>query len=73
MESPESPEELMTIKMLAKFMRVGPASCYRLLKKDPTFPRIKFMSDYRFRRSSIEAWLAKQEQGTQANAGGAKK
>ena len=59
----ESPEEVMTIKELAEYMRVHPSTCYRLLAKDPTFPRIKFMSDWRFRRSSIEAWMAQREQG----------
>lgn len=51
MESP-----LMTVKETAKYMRVHPTSIYRLLKQGK-LPALKLGSDWRFLKSSIDAWM----------------
>lgn len=53
--------EVMSLKEVADYLRVHPSTVYRLLKQRE-IPGFKFgMSDWRFRKSTIDAWLEKQE------------
>jgi excisionase family DNA binding protein len=58
----ESPNEIMTIEEVAKMLRCHRTSLYRLLKLNQ-IPHFRLGTDYRFRRSSIDAWMNKQEEG----------
>jgi excisionase family DNA binding protein len=51
---------VMTLEEVAAFLRVHPSTVYRLLKLRH-IPAFKLGSDWRFRRESIEDWLAQQE------------
>jgi excisionase family DNA binding protein len=51
---------VMTLEEVAVFLRVHPSTVYRLLRLRH-IPAFKLGSDWRFRRESIEDWLAQQE------------
>ncbi len=51
---------VMTLEEVAVFLRVHPSTVYRLLRLRH-IPAFKVGSDWRFRRESIEDWLAQQE------------
>jgi excisionase family DNA binding protein len=47
--------EVMTVKELAEFLRVNPATIYRLLR-DGRIPGFRVGSEWRFDREAIEQW-----------------
>jgi excisionase family DNA binding protein len=51
-------EEILTVPMLARYLRCHPSTIYRLLK-GKEIPAFKIGSDWRFQKSVIENWLRK--------------
>jgi excisionase family DNA binding protein len=49
-------DEIMTVTMLARYLRCHPSTIYRLLKSK-RIPAFKIGSDWRFQKSTIERWL----------------
>jgi excisionase family DNA binding protein len=49
-------DEIMTVTMLARYLRCHPSTIYRLLKSN-SIPAFKIGSDWRFQKSTIERWL----------------
>jgi excisionase family DNA binding protein len=47
--------DLMTVLELAEFLRVNPATIYRLLR-DGQIPGFRVGSEWRFEREAIERW-----------------
>lgn len=52
MENPE----IMTVTMLADYLRCHPSTIYRLLRQK-RIPGFKIGSDWRFKKSVIDQWL----------------
>ncbi len=50
--------EIMTLKQLADYLKVHAQSIYRLVQKD--LPGFRIGTDWRFRRSDIDAWIEQQ-------------
>jgi excisionase family DNA binding protein len=50
-------EPLLTVKEIARYLRVHTSTIYRLLKT-PDFPRVK-VGDYRFHPKAIDTWTQK--------------
>lgn len=53
--------EIMNLKEVAAYLRVHPATVRDLMKKHG-LPAFRIGSDYRFRRESIDKWMAAREQ-----------
>ncbi len=51
---------VMTVRELADYLRVHPATIYRLLKQK-RIPAFKVGSDWRFDRESIDRWRLEQQ------------
>jgi excisionase family DNA binding protein len=51
-------EEILTVTMLAHYLRCHPSTVYRLLK-NKKIPAFRIGSDWRFQKSVIETWLKK--------------
>jgi excisionase family DNA binding protein len=51
----ENPE-IMTVSMLADYLRCHPSTIYRLLRQK-RLPGFKIGSDWRFKKSVIDQWL----------------
>jgi excisionase family DNA binding protein len=49
-------DEVMTVREVAVFLRLHPATVYRLLKTH-RLPGFKLGSDWRFSRQAIETWV----------------
>jgi predicted DNA-binding transcriptional regulator AlpA len=69
-ESPVVPatDEILTVAEVALLLKCKPSSIYNLtrarsLRYDHPFPVIRAPFGLRFRRSSVLAWLSKQETG----------
>jgi excisionase family DNA binding protein len=56
----DSASSILTIQDIAKYLRVHPATIYRLLKKKQ-LPAFKVGRDWRFSRESIDRWRADAE------------
>ena len=54
----EQRDDIMTVPMLARYLRCHPSTIYRLLK-GKEIPAFKIGSDWRFQKSTIENWLRK--------------
>jgi excisionase family DNA binding protein len=50
-------EEVMKLPALAQYLRCDPMTLYRLLKRRE-IPAFKVGTNWRFRRSDIEKWIA---------------
>ena len=63
MSPQSSPEQLLTIDQLAEYLGVTRASAYNYMTrtKGVSVPRIKIGRQWRFRKSSIDAWIASLE------------
>lgn len=48
--------EIMTVSMLADYLRCHPSTIYRLLRQK-RLPGFKIGSDWRFKKSVIDQWL----------------
>jgi excisionase family DNA binding protein len=57
--------ELLTIKEIGDLLRVHPSTIYKLTKKGK-IPSFRIGSDWRFRRDTIESWIAEQTMGRPA-------
>lgn len=51
-------DDILTVPMLARYLRCHPSTIYRLLKRRE-IPAFKIGSDWRFQRPVIENWLRK--------------
>lgn len=51
-------DDILTVPMLARYLRCHPSTIYRLLKRKE-IPAFKIGSDWRFQKSVIENWLKK--------------
>jgi excisionase family DNA binding protein len=51
-------DDILTVPMLARYLRCHPSTVYRLLKRRE-IPAFKIGSDWRFQKSVIENWLKK--------------
>jgi excisionase family DNA binding protein len=51
-------DEILTVTMLAHYLRCHPSTVYRLLK-NKKIPAFRIGSDWRFQKSVIENWLRK--------------
>jgi excisionase family DNA binding protein len=49
-------DDILTVPMLARYLRCHPSTIYRLLKRRE-IPAFKIGSDWRFQRPVIETWL----------------
>ena len=50
------PDEILTIKQVAKYLKVNERAIYKLAQ-DGTIPTVKIANQWRFRRSMIDGWL----------------
>jgi excisionase family DNA binding protein len=57
--APNPSDEIMTVLTLAEFLRCNQSTIYRLLKRKQ-IPAFKLRSDWRFSRSAIDEWIARQ-------------
>jgi excisionase family DNA binding protein len=53
-------DNVMTVKEVAKYLKVHPTTIYRLLK-DRKIPAFQIGSDWRFNREQIDAWMVELE------------
>lgn len=51
-------DEILTVSMVARYLRCHPGTIYRLLKLRQ-IPAFKIGGDWRFQKSVIERWLKK--------------
>lgn len=66
-ERPVSP--VMNVEEVAAYLRVAPATIYRLAKRGE-IPGAKVGRSWRFQKDSIDRWLAEQEKTAFADDGG---
>jgi len=57
-EKAPSADEILTVPMLARYLRCHPGTVYRLLKLRQ-IPAFKLGGGWRFQKSAIERWLKK--------------
>jgi excisionase family DNA binding protein len=57
---PTDPEEVLTAKDLARYLRCHVSTLYRMVNRGE-IPHFRLGSDIRFRRSVIHKWLDKQD------------
>jgi excisionase family DNA binding protein len=53
--------EILTVKEVADFLKLHQTTVYKMIKSGE-LPAFKIGSDWRFRRSRIEEWLASRTQ-----------
>ncbi|MGQ9571711.1 MAG: helix-turn-helix domain-containing protein [Dehalococcoidia bacterium] len=56
----EARPEVLTVEELARYLRVSRSTLYRLLR-DREIPAAKIGGYWRFRRQTIDEWLARNE------------
>ena len=49
-------DEIMTVQMLAEYLRCHPSTIYRLLRRK-RIPGFKIGSDWRFKKAVIDQWV----------------
>jgi excisionase family DNA binding protein len=54
-------QKVMSVKEVADFLHVHPATIYRLLRTHE-IPAFKIGTDWRFNRESIERWMEEREE-----------
>ena len=54
--------EIMTVREVSDYLRVHPATIYRLLKRNQ-IPAFRVGADWRFEIEAIERWQKKQQAG----------
>nr|WP_208624120.1 helix-turn-helix domain-containing protein [Prosthecochloris sp. ZM] len=54
------PDEIMTIREVAKFLKLTEKTAYRLASEG-RLPGFKVGGSWRFRRADIDAWIEKQK------------
>ena len=50
-------EEILTVKELAEYLKLNPITIYRMVQKG-CLPGFKVGGDWRFKKDSIERWIA---------------
>ena len=63
----ESLNRLMTVREVAKLLRLSPKTLYKLVDQK-SIPAIKVGSQWRFERDQIKAWLTNQGSQTPGDA-----
>ena len=63
---PEMPGNMMTIKDVAVFLKVNPATVYRMAQTGG-IPGFKVRSEWRFRKDALDQWIQHMEKGMTAN------
>jgi excisionase family DNA binding protein len=53
-------KDIMTVEEVARYLRVHPATIYKLLKED-RIPGFRVGGDWRFRRQAIDGWMRSQQ------------
>lgn len=64
------PDEIMTVREVAEFLKVTERTIYRLASEGE-MPSFKVGGSWRFRRSDLVAWMAKQTDRDPGNISGA--
>ena len=54
-----TPDSVMTVKEVAKYLRVNPRTVYRLAV-DGRIPGFKVGANWRFKRGDIDEWISAQ-------------
>ena len=67
--SEQSVPPVMNVEEVAAYLRVAPATIYRLAKRGE-IPGAKVGRSWRFQKESIDRWLAEQEKPAFASDGG---
>ncbi len=60
--------QIMTLAEVAELLRVSKYTLYKLIKNGDGVPCFRLGADYRFRRASVDAWMAKREAAVRRNA-----
>ncbi len=63
--------QIMTIKQVAKYLKISPRTVYKLVKEG-AIPSFKIMNMWRFEQSKIDQWIQKKSEITNINANGGK-
>ena len=58
--TPRNQPKIMTVRELASYLHVHPATIYRLLK-ERKIPAFHVGSDWRFNAEAIDRWVLKQQ------------
>ncbi|TKS55041.1 helix-turn-helix domain-containing protein [Luteimonas yindakuii] len=58
----DPPDEILTIDEVAAYLKAGKRTVYRLAA-DKKIPAFKLGGTWRFRRSDLEQWIARQTTG----------
>jgi excisionase family DNA binding protein len=53
---------VLTVREMAKYLRVHPATVYRLLRQHK-LPAFRVGSDWRFSRAEVDRWMREQKLG----------
>ncbi len=64
------PDEIMTVREVAEFLKVTERTIYRLASEGE-IPSFKVGGSWRFRRADLAAWMAKQSDRDPGNISGA--
>ena len=59
-DTPRGQPKIMTVKELSDYLRVHPATIYRLLK-ERKIPAFHVGSDWRFNAETIDRWVLQQQ------------
>ncbi len=62
MVKPAAADEILTVRTLSAYLHCHPATVYRLLK-ERRLPAFRIGGRWRFRRSEIDQWIARQTPG----------
>lgn len=60
------PEDILTIREVAAYLKVTERTLYRLVQ-DGKLPAFKVGNSWRFRREDLERWISEQSRGTDTN------
>jgi excisionase family DNA binding protein len=70
LENAPMPDEIMTVREVAEFLKVTERTIYRLASEGE-IPSFKVGGSWRFRRADLAAWMAKQSDRDPGNISGA--
>ncbi|MFH0887038.1 MAG: helix-turn-helix domain-containing protein [bacterium] len=63
---PEIVENVMTIKNVASYLKVNPATVYRMAQTGG-IPGFKVRSEWRFRKDTLDSWIQAMEKGSEGS------
>ena len=61
---PEMAPNVMTIKDVANYLKVNPATVYRMAQTGG-IPGFKVRSEWRFRKDTLDSWIQTMEKGSE--------